>query len=123
MAYRSAGRISWSTLSPLFWVLAAVYLGHWVWRWLDLPRPLWVQHYLDDLLCMPLVLTATLFVLRFIYGPHIRLSWGQVAFAVLYFTVAFELIFPQYMPRYTGDWVDGVLYAVGGAIFYRFLNK
>ncbi len=123
MADRLAGRLSWTTLRPLFWVLAAVYVGHWGWRWLDLPRPWWLRHYLDDLLCLPLVLTATLFVLRFFYGAHVRLSGYHVAFTVLYFSLAFEVFFPQFMPRYTGDWVDAVLYAAGGIIFYRFLNR
>ncbi|WP_266205043.1 hypothetical protein [Pontibacter kalidii] len=123
MAHRLARRLSWNTLSPLFWVLAAVYLGHWGWRWLALPRNWLVQHYLDDLLCLPLVLTTTLFVLRFFYGPQVRLSWYHVVFTVLYFSLAFEVFFPKFMPRYTGDWIDAVLYAVGGLIFYRFLNK
>lgn len=103
--------------------MAAVYLGHLGWRWLELPRPWWVQHYLDDLLCLPLVLTLTLFVLRFFYGPRQRLSRYQVAFAVIYFALAFEVFFPKFMPRYTSDWVDAALYAVGGVIFCRFLNK
>ncbi|NEM97729.1 magnesium citrate secondary transporter [Pontibacter burrus] len=84
---------------------------------------MWVQHYLDDLLCLPLVLTATLFVLRFFYGQRVRLSSYHVAFTVLYFSLAFEVFFPQFMPRYTGDFLDAVLYATGGVIFYRFLNK
>jgi hypothetical protein len=123
MAHRLAGRLNWSTLSPLFWVLALVYLGHWGWRWLTSYRPWWIQHYLDDLLCLPLVLTVTLFVLRFFYGPRVHLSWNQVAFTVLYFSLAFEVFFPKFMPRYTGDWVDAILYAAGGVIFYKFLNK
>ncbi|PVY37325.1 hypothetical protein [Pontibacter virosus] len=123
MADRVAGRINWSTLSPLFWVLAAVYLAHLSWRWLGLPRPWWVQHYLDDLLCLPLVLTVTIFILRYFYGPQLRLSWYHVAFTVVYFSLAFEVFFPRFMPRYTSDWVDAALYAIGGVIFYRFLNK
>lgn len=107
----------------MFWALTAVYLGHVAWRWLDLPRPRWVQHYLDDLLCLPLVLTVTLFVLRYFYGTQLRLSRYQMAFAVIYFSLAFEVFFPKFMPRYTSDWLDAALYAVGGFIFYRFLNK
>ncbi|WP_242917980.1 hypothetical protein [Pontibacter liquoris] len=123
MAHRLAGRLSWRTLSPLFWALAAIYLGHRSWRWLALPRPEWMQHYLDDLLCLPLVLTITLFVLRYFYGAQLRLCWYHVAFTVLYFSLAFEVFFPRFLPRYTGDWVDAALYAAGGMIFYRFLNR
>lgn len=123
MADRVVSRISWGTFQPLFWALTTVYLGHWVWRWLELARPWWVRHYLDDLLCIPLVLTVTLFILRFFYGPQLRLSWYQVAFTVLYFSLAFEVVFPKFMARYTADWVDAALYAVGGVIFYKFLNR
>lgn len=123
MAYRDTGRLNRSSPPLLFWVMAAVYLGHWVWRWLGPPRPDWVRFYLDDLLCIPLVLTVTLYILRFFYGPQVRLSWHHVVFTVIYFALAFEVFFPKFMPRYTGDWVDALLYAVGGLIFYRFLNK
>ncbi len=123
MAYRYTGRLSWIAPPLLFWVLASVYLVHLLWRWIGLPRPDWIRFYLDDLLCIPLVLTVTLFVLRLFYGPQLRLSWYQVAFTVIYFALAFEVFFPRYMPRYTGDWVDVGLYAVGGVVFYRFLNR
>ncbi|WP_192821771.1 hypothetical protein [Rufibacter sp. LB8] len=123
MADRAAGRLVWSTFRPLFWLLALVYVGHLVWRWQELPRPEWVINYLDDLLCLPLVLSITLFVMRFFFGPKVRFSGYHVLFTVLYFALAFEWFFPKFMPRYTGDWVDVALYALGGWIFYRFLNK
>ncbi|RAU81791.1 hypothetical protein DP923_13910 [Pontibacter arcticus] len=104
-------------------MLAAIYAGHVSWRWLALPRPWWIINYLDDLLCLPLVLTITLYLLRLFYGSELRLAWYHVVFTVVYFILAFEVFFPGFMPRYTSDWVDGVLYAIGGMIFYRFLNK
>lgn len=123
MVYHVAGRLSWRMLSTRFWALLALYLGHCGWRWLSLPRFRWVQYYLDDLLCLPLVLTASLFLMRLFYGRQLRLSLYQVAFTVLYFTLAFELFLPRFMPRYTGDILDGLHYVVGGVIFYRFLNR
>ncbi|MEJ8756840.1 magnesium citrate secondary transporter [Pontibacter sp. H259] len=123
MVHYIAGRLNWKTLSPLFWVLAALYSGHWVWRWLAFPRPAWLQNYFDDLLCLPLVLTATLFVMRIFYGSQLRLSGYHVAFTILYFSVAFEVFFPKFMPRYTADFADVLLYIFGGIFFHRFLNK
>ncbi|MGV3539276.1 MAG: hypothetical protein ACO1OQ_05665 [Rufibacter sp.] len=123
MVPHPAGRVNWHTLRPLFWGLAVIYASHILWRWLDLPRPGWVQVYLDDLLCLPLVLTLTLFAMRFFFGPRVRFSLYHVLFTVLYFSIAFEYFFPKFLPRYTGDWVDVILYAAGGWIFYRFLNK
>ena len=123
MAYRAAGRVNWGTFSPLFWVLAALYLAHRLLAWLSVPLPAWVRHYLDDLLCLPLVLTTTLFLIRLLFGSATRFSGGHVAFAVVYVSLAFEVFFPLFLPRYTADLADVVLYAAGGWIFYRYLNK
>ncbi|MBC3539944.1 hypothetical protein ACFSC6_04875 [Rufibacter sediminis] len=123
MAHRAAGRVSWRTFTPLFWLLAVVYLGHRGLVWLEAPRPAWVRFYLDDLLCLPLLLTVTLFLMRLLYGPEIRFTKYHVGFVVLYVSLAFEWVFPKFLPRYTGDLVDVALYAWGGWIFYRFLNK
>ncbi|AKQ47707.1 hypothetical protein TH63_13165 [Rufibacter radiotolerans] len=91
--------------------------------WLSVPRASWVRHYLDDLLCLPLLLTVTLFFMRALFGPAVRFTNYQVAFAVVYVALAFEVFFPLFLPRYTPDLWDVVLYAIGGFIFYRFLNK
>ncbi|WP_181305628.1 hypothetical protein [Rufibacter sp. XAAS-G3-1] len=122
MAHRTAGRVNWRTFSPLFWLLAALYLGHRCLAWLALPRPDWLKFYLDDLLCLPLILTVTLFLMRLLYGPTVRFSVYHVGFVAVYVSLAFELLFPLFLPRYTGDWCDVGLYAVGGWVFYRFLN-
>ncbi|WP_460894267.1 magnesium citrate secondary transporter [Rufibacter soli] len=123
MAHRAAGRLKWATFTPLFWVLAAMYLGHRLWAWLSFPRAFWVRHYLDDLLCLPLILTVSLFFMRALFGPAVRFTKYQVAFAVAFVALAFEIFFPLFLPRYTSDFWDVVLYAIGGYIFYRFLNR
>ncbi|WP_157600678.1 hypothetical protein [Rufibacter sp. DG15C] len=123
MAHRALGRLNWRTLSPLFWVLAALYMGHRMAVWFSISRPDWMRFYLDDLLCLPLILTVTLFFMRAFHGPTFRLTPYQVGIAVAYYALAFEVVFPLFMPRYTADMVDFVLYATGGWIFYRFLNK
>jgi hypothetical protein len=123
MAHRVASRLNWAALSPLFWVLAALYAGHRIWTWLNFSRPDWVRFYADDLLCLPLILTTTLFILKIFHGPMHRLTSYQVGIAVVYYALAFEVFFPMFLPRYTADIVDVVLYAAGGWFFYRFLNK
>jgi hypothetical protein len=123
MAHRFAGRLSWRTLSPLFWVLAALYVGHRLQAWQQVSRPDWLRFYLDDFLCLPLVLTVTLFLMRFLYGPQVRLSRYHVLFVVVYVAGVFEGFLPYFMPRYTQDLLDVGLYAAGGAVFYFFLNK
>ncbi|RNI31299.1 hypothetical protein [Rufibacter latericius] len=122
MAYRVTGRLNWRTFTPLFWILAALYLAHRSLVLLEVSRPAWLRFYLDDLLCLPLLLTVTLFLMRFLYGPQVRFTKYHVGFVILYVSLAFELVFPTFLPRYTGDPVDVLLYAVGGWLFYRFLN-
>ncbi|WP_205503676.1 hypothetical protein [Rufibacter psychrotolerans] len=123
MADRAAGRLIWGTFTPLFWALAALYLAHRCLVWLDVVRPFWLRNYLDDLLCLPLVLTGTLFCLRALYGPNVTLSGYQVGFVVVYVSVSFELFFPMFLPRYTPDLWDVAAYAAGGLFYDRFLNK
>ncbi|ALJ01176.1 hypothetical protein DC20_03775 [Rufibacter tibetensis] len=98
-------------------------MGHRLWAWAEDPRPALLRFYLDDLLCLPLLLTVTLFLMRFLYGPQVRFSVYHVGFVVVYVSLAFEVFLPLFMPRYTGDFLDVQLYAAGGWIFYRFLNK
>ncbi|GAB2547916.1 hypothetical protein GCM10027189_33210 [Rufibacter soli] len=72
---------------------------------------------------MPLILTVSLFFMRALFGPAVRFTKYQVAFAVAFVALAFEIFFPLFLPRYTSDFWDVVLYAIGGYIFYRFLNR
>ncbi|WP_148041312.1 hypothetical protein [Rufibacter immobilis] len=123
MAHRAASRVNWATFSPLFWLLATLYLGHRATVWLDFPRPSWLQFYLDDLLCLPLLLTVTLFLMRLLYGPRVRFTVYHVLFVVTYVSLVFECLLPTFMPRYTADLWDVLCYALGGGIFHRFLNR
>lgn len=39
------------------------------------------------------------------------------------YSVLFEFIFPNYLARYTKDYIDIMLYFAGGFIFYKLQNK
>ncbi|KAA3439488.1 hypothetical protein [Rufibacter hautae] len=123
MASRLAGRLTWGTFTPLFCGLATIYVAHRTAAWLQFPRPFWLRSYLDDLLCLPLLLTVTLFLMRMLYGPQVRFTKYHIGFVVAYVSLVFELLLPRYMERYTSDLLDVVLYALGGWFFHRFLNK
>ncbi|WP_207435467.1 hypothetical protein [Sabulibacter ruber] len=123
MAHRAVSRVNRGTFPPLFWAFAALYLMHRGVAWLDVPCPAWLQFYLDDLLCLPLILPPTLFLMRLFYGPEVRLSLYQILFVVVYVSVVFELFLPTFMPRYTTDAWDVFHYALGGLIYLRFLNR
>ncbi|MBA3899460.1 MAG: magnesium citrate secondary transporter [Bacteroidetes bacterium] len=83
-----------------------------------------IHAYLDDLLCMPVVLTLTLFILRWIIkSPDYTFSKKQVIFALLYFSFAFEVLLPLYSEKYTADVFDVLAYGIGAVIFYKYINK
>lgn len=124
MADRPAGRISLALFQNRAFLLAAgLYALHFGAGKAGLSLPL-LQHYLNDLLCMPLVLTLTLFLQRsFTFrDPGHVFTKHQVGIAVLYYSVAFELVLPPFLPRYTADPLDVLAYALGGWFFYVFIN-
>lgn len=83
-----------------------------------------LQYYGNDLLCMPLVLTVTLFLQRnFTYRTQCyTFTRYHVGIAVVYYALAFEAAFPLFMPRYTADVLDVAAYALGAVFFYCFIN-
>ncbi|MFT5847133.1 MAG: hypothetical protein ACJARX_000809 [Psychroserpens sp.] len=104
----------------LFLVALLVYLAN----WLPIQLPSWVVFYLNDLLCMPIVLSLCLAVVRLykksnnIYAP-ITIVYGLTFF----YTVYFEWILPQINGRYTGDLIDVVLYFIGATLFLLFQRR
>ena len=83
-----------------------------------------VQNYLGDLLCMPVVLTCTLWFQRHITtrNPDYQFTIYHVLVAVALYSVLFEWILPNQSPKYTADLWDVVAYSLGGIIFYFGIN-
>lgn len=84
-----------------------------------------VHNYLDDVLAMPVILTLAVAIQRqWVYrNPEYILSKFQVAFAVFYVSILFEVILPLISIRYTRDYWDILAYTVGSLVFYRFINR
>jgi hypothetical protein len=84
-----------------------------------------VHAYMDDLFCIPFVLTPTLYLMRrFIFNNgNYTLGKLQIAAAVVYCTVLFELILPQLSLKYTADVLDVVCYILGAILFHYFINR
>lgn len=80
--------------------------------------------YLNDLLCLPIVLSLALWIQQKLFPMTCRpvLNAAQVIFAVLYFALFFEVVLPAFSRRYTRDYLDILAYAVGGIIYYFFFN-
>tara|TARA_R110002033_G_scaffold35382_15_gene73522 strand:+ start:748 stop:1143 length:396 start_codon:yes stop_codon:yes gene_type:complete len=83
--------------------------------------PLLVNNYLNDLLCIPLVLGALIFIIRKIkHDLKFKLPLGFIFILSSYYAVYFEYYLPKINSRYTSDWIDVVLYFLGGILFYLF---
>lgn len=81
--------------------------------------PDWVFHYLNDLLCIPIVGYTGLWLVRKIKGnAQIQIPWWAVGVVVLLYAIYFEGYMPLVSTRYTADWFDVVCYGIGGLLFY-----
>lgn len=107
-------------LQCLLWISVIVY----AYGWFNAPQPWWIRFYLNDLLCMPIVLSICLAVIRYLKSEgNYFLDGYKVMFMVVFYAIIFEWILPKSNERYTSDIWDIVCYAFGGFLFYVFQRK
>jgi hypothetical protein len=83
-----------------------------------------INNYLNDFLIVPIVLFLSLVVLRYTRkNAQFTLSIPLILYVCVSYSVLFEFIFPNYLARYTKDYIDVILYFAGGFIFYKLQNK
>lgn len=82
--------------------------------------PWYINNYLNDLLCIPLVLGVLSAGLRCFKDSTFKFPLSFIITLVLYYAVYFEYYLPQINPRYTGDCIDVLLYGLGGTVFYSY---
>lgn len=80
--------------------------------------PYFFQNYWNDLVIMPLILKVVLLILQRIHGRAFTLHPFYILCTWIYFSILFELILPEFHTRYTADFVDVIMYFLGGIIFY-----
>jgi len=108
----------------IYWVMALIALTIYSMQRLNLPLPRFVNNYVNDLLCLPLVLGGITFAIRRLKKDKLfRLPLLFVLFIAAYYSVYFEYYLPQVNPRYTGDFIDVGLYFLGGIAFFLFDKK
>lgn len=111
---------------PLVWGSIAFFiLNQFIERVVNLHIPV-VHAYLDDLLCMPVVLGLTQALLQKIHplGNYYYISTKHILFALLFYSILFEWLLPIYNPAvYTADLLDIVFYAIGAFLFYVLITK
>lgn len=77
-----------------------------------------LDHYLDDLLCVPVVLHLSARVTGWLQGEvHYRLSRWQIVGTVVYSILLFEVFLPAVSNRYTADGMDILMYVAGGFLY------
>ena len=100
-------------------VMLLIALAIYTMQRLNLPLPSLINNYVNDFLCLPLLLGAMEFVIRRLKKDYsFQFSFWFVVFLAFYYAVYFEYYLPKVNSRYTSDWIDVVLYFSGGLIFY-----
>ncbi|MCM4167293.1 hypothetical protein KCTC52924_02876 [Arenibacter antarcticus] len=81
--------------------------------------PSWVIYYVNDFLCMPIVLyICQLAVRRLKSNKRLKLTLRPILSLTLFYSLYFEVYLPMVNVRYTADLMDVVLYFLGAAFFY-----
>ena len=109
---------------PLFVAAALLYTGCQVnKRWLHWPLPAWLTSYLNDVLCLPVMLSLALAGHQLVYGRRATLpgSWVLAAWAGV--ALWFEAVLPRWSAQAVADPWDVLAYAAGALAFQRWLNK
>jgi hypothetical protein len=80
--------------------------------------------YLDDLLCLPVVLAIIKIIHHLLYKNQNTMSLPKkhVVLAVCLFSIIFEGLLPKISSRFTGDVIDVLLYFVGALLYVNYLD-
>jgi len=91
---------------------------------LGVSLPIWINNYVNDFLCMPIVLFLCQLGIRKIKrNNNIRLSLPIMLSLSLYYAIYFEYFLPKFNLRYTADPLDVFLYFMGTLFFYLMENR
>lgn len=103
--------------------ISLLYAVHLFIKFSQYPVNEWISSYLADVLCLPILLSYILLLMRYFKKESLLwLNIPQIIFLFLYVSLLFEFILPKYSKRYTADFCDVIAYAVG-AIFFYFFQK
>jgi len=104
-----------------FWLFLSLFIGHQVLeKGMDI-RITFLDNYLDDLLCMPLLLSGWLAERYDLFNKK-SIDPLEIVFLWLLMSVLFEVLLPQMFPQYTADIWDVVCYGIGGFLYYLLIN-
>lgn len=106
---------------PLYIFLSVIAIIVYWCKMAGVSLPNWIYFYLSDLLCMPLVFSTCLAIVRVLKKNNtIYVPFGAIIALTVYYSVYFECFLPQYNQRYTADIIDVALYFLGAILFYSY---
>lgn len=106
-------------ITVLFFVSAAIFLAGRLIALTEFDQPWWLRNYLNDLLCMPIILSICLKSVQLLKKDRsIRISLFSALSLAAFYSLYFEIILPRFMERYTADVYDVLLYFIGALLFY-----
>lgn len=88
------------------------------------PLPI-INGYIGDALAIPVIANLGLWFQRvfIIRSNYYVLGIKHVVFIVIYVSLVFEGLLPLLSKTFTADWIDVLLYTIGGLFFYLVMNK
>jgi len=111
-----ASRLTFWTYHILHVLLIALYVWTLYIKFYS-PNQSFSNHYLADLICMPIIFYIVEGLFR-VLKINVGLSILKVIFGVVYFSFLFEFLLPQLSEKYTADWLDVIMYSLGGFLYF-----
>ena len=89
---------------------------------------IWLDSYLDPLLCLPIFMGLMLAERRFFlkkrnHNNTYTFPILETIVIAITLSIVFEEGFPRWSDQFTKDYFDYVFYFVGALFFYSFINK
>ncbi|OEY71625.1 hypothetical protein [Salegentibacter salarius] len=107
------------SLKTVFFLFCLLFVALQTLYFLEQPLPDFINFYLADFLCMPIVLSICLFTVQFLKKDKtLRLNLFTVLSVFVMYAIYFEVILPPLHWRYTADIIDVLLYLIGSFLFY-----
>lgn len=92
-----------------------------VYSWIELPN--FLLYNLTDFLCLPILLTISNLLIKILFpSQYFKISVSQIIWLALFYSVLFECILPKVSIKYTTDYLDVIMYFLGGG-FYWLLSR
>jgi ABC-type branched-subunit amino acid transport system permease subunit len=111
-------------LKPILFVISLLALIIYLLQRMQIQMPSWVDNYVNDFLCLPIVLGFITLLFRWLKKDKTyRVSIWAILFLAGYYSFYFEYYLPLKTTRYSADYIDVILYFTGSIIFYLLNNK